>query len=35
VIELMEKGLPLREVRAAVDTRWSKAGPGTETPLPP
>jgi hypothetical protein len=28
-------GVPLREVRARVDARWRKAGPGTKTPFPP
>jgi hypothetical protein len=35
VIELTGRGLPLREVRAAIDARWGNAGPGTDTPLPP
>lgn len=27
-------GLSLREIRAAIDARWSRVGPGTRTPLP-
>jgi len=28
------QGKSLREMRAAIDGRWSSAGPGTPTPLP-
>jgi len=29
------KGTPLREMRAAIDTKWGPRGPATRTPLPP
>jgi len=28
------KGMTVRQMRAAIDARWSKAGPSTATPLP-
>lgn len=28
------KGLTVRQMRAAIDARWSRTGPGTPTPLP-
>ena len=31
---MVEGGIPLREIRATIDRRWSAAGPATPTPLP-
>ena len=31
---MTEKGLTIRQMRAAIDARWSKTGPSTPTPLP-
>ena len=31
---MLGRGLPLREVRAQIDRKWSGAGPGTPTKLP-
>lgn len=29
------QGLSLREIRKAIDEKWSGNGPSTKTPLPP
>ncbi len=31
---MLAQGKPLRDIRVAIDKRWSAAGPGTPTPLP-
>jgi hypothetical protein len=31
---MTEKGLTVREIRTAIDARWSATGPSTPTPLP-
>ncbi len=33
-MELKRQGRPLREIRKAIDAKYSKYGPGTPTPLP-
>jgi hypothetical protein len=35
VIKLRQQGMPMRQVRAAVDARWRETGPSMDTPLPP
>lgn len=35
VAQLAAAGTPLPAIRAAIDTSYSPAGPGTNTPLPP
>jgi hypothetical protein len=34
VIAREKLGQPLAEIRRFIDQRWSKSGPGTDTPLP-
>ena len=34
VIAMEQRGLPVKEIRRAIDAKWSKAGPGTPTRLP-
>lgn len=34
VIALERSGMPLARIRAAIDEKWSRTGPGTPTPLP-
>lgn len=31
---MVDRGMTVRQIRAAVDTRWATAGPPTRTPLP-
>jgi hypothetical protein len=31
---MVDKGLSVRQIRAAIDSRWSATGPATRTPLP-
>jgi len=32
---MRSQGLSLREIRTAIDEKWSGSGPSTKTPLPP
>jgi hypothetical protein len=34
VIAMTKRGMALREIRSAIDARWSATGPGTPTRLP-
>jgi hypothetical protein len=31
---MLGRTMPLRDIRATIDKKWSSAGPGTKTPLP-
>ena len=35
MIEMRDKGMGLRAIRAAVDAKWGESGPSTKTPYPP
>lgn len=35
VMQLVEEGKSLKEIRSYIDANWSQYGPGTRTPLPP
>jgi hypothetical protein len=34
VMSYEKQGQPIAEIRRLVDVKWSKTGPGTNTPLP-
>ncbi len=34
-MKMMEKGIPLPEIRKTIDAKYSRFGPPTDTPPPP